>query len=96
MTLIGGVKVSKKPKETVNQIQKIINKKLLEIIDMSAFIKKDEYNLVANTYGVICPNCHVKDNIYAETVQTRSGDEASDRILKCLNCGYQWKISGSS
>lgn len=95
-TFIGGVKVSKKPKEQVNQIQEIINKKLLEMIDMKAFIKQDEYKLVANTYGITCPNCKVKDNIYSETIQARSSDEASDRILKCLNCGYQWKISGSS
>ena len=56
--------------------------------------KQDDYKLVANTYGITCPNCKVKDNIYAETIQARSSDEASDRLLKCLSCGYQWKISG--
>lgn len=94
--MIGGVKISKKPKEQINQIQEIINKKLLEMIDMKAFIHKNEFNLVPNTYGIVCPNCHVKDNIYAETIQARSSDEASDRFLKCLSCGYQWKMSGSA
>ncbi len=90
----GGLKVSKKPKETINQVQDIINKKLLSLIDMSVFIHKDIDDLVANTYGITCPNCKVKDNIYAETIQTRSSDEASDRLCKCLNCGCQWKIRG--
>ena len=94
--MIGGIKISKKPKEQINQIQEIINKKLLEMIDMRAFIHKDEFTLVPNTYGIVCPNCKVKDNIYAETIQARSSDEASDRFLKCLSCGYQWKMSGSA
>ena len=76
------------------QIQDIINKKLREMIDMNIFIKRETSTMVPNTFGVTCPNCRTKDNIYAETVQTRSGDEAADRICTCLTCGYHWKISG--
>lgn len=95
MTAVGGVKV-KKQVDDKNYIQEAINKKLLEMVDMSSFVKEKIETLIPNTYNVYCPNCKVKDNIHAETVQTRSSDEASDRILKCLSCGYEWKVSGSS
>ena len=85
----------KKPTNDENQLQQIINAKLKEIIDMSIFVKNDDIKLVANLYGVKCPNCKTENNIYAETIQTRSSDEASDRICTCLKCGYHWKIRGS-
>jgi len=95
MTQSGGVKV-KKQVDDVNYIQEIINAKLLETIDMKAFIKERIEYLTANTYNMYCPNCKTKDKIHAETVQTRASDEASDRFCKCLECGYEWKISGST
>ena len=91
----GGVKV-KKQKEDVNTLQEVINIRLREMIDMKSFIKEQTDKLKANTWNIICPNCHTKDNIYSETVQLRALDEAADQILKCLTCGYSWKISGSS
>lgn len=94
LNMSGGVKI-KKVKDDTNTIQQIINKKLMEMIDMKAFVKKQTSMMQPNTYGITCPYCKVKDNIYAETVQTRSSDEASDRILKCLHCGAVWKSSGS-
>ena len=94
MTISGGLK-TKKQTDDKNYIQEIINAKLLETIDMKSFVKEKIEFLTANTYNIVCPNCKVKDNIHAETVQTRSCDEASDRFLKCLNCGYEWKVSGS-
>ena len=94
MSIRGGLKV-KKVKEETNNLQELINKKLYEIINMRDFVEETLDMFQPNTYGIVCPNCKVKDNIYAETVQTRSSDEASDRFMRCLNCGYQWKVSGS-
>ena len=88
----GGAK--RKKIETGNTLQQIISAKLRQLYNMNDFIKRDEGNMVANTYGVVCPHCHIKDQIYAETVQTRSGDEAADRICVCLKCGHRWKIHG--
>lgn len=85
---------ARKKSVPVNALQEIINARLRELYDMKDFVKHDTSNIVANTYGVVCPNCKVKDNIYAETVQTRSGDESADRICVCLNCSYRWKIHG--
>lgn len=89
----GGAK-SKRNNDNINMIQQLITKRMKELYNISDWIIKNDKNMVANTYGVVCPKCHVKDNIYAETVQTRSGDEAADRLCVCLNCGYSWKIHG--
>lgn len=94
MSIKGGLKV-KKTKEETNNLQETINKKLYELIHMEDFLEEVLDMFKPNTYGVMCPNCKTKDNIYAETVQTRSSDEASDRFMRCLTCGYQWKVSGS-
>lgn len=85
---------AKRKQDNTNTIQSLISQRMRELYNMSNWIEKTDKNMVANTYGVVCPKCHVKDNIYAETVQTRSGDEAADRLCVCLNCGYSWKIHG--
>lgn len=90
--MIGGVK--RKRTTEGNTIQQLITQRMKELYDINDWVIKNNNNMVANTYGVICPKCHVKDKIYAETVQTRSGDEAADRLCVCLNCGYVWKIHG--
>lgn len=83
-----------KNKHVSNNIQNIINEKLLKTIVMKNFINTIKTEKVANTFGVKCPNCGVMDNIFAETLQLRSADEAADKICTCLNCNYTWKISG--
>lgn len=95
MSISGGVKVKKQVDDT-NYLQESINKKLYEIVNMNSFKKEKTEFLTANTYNMICPNCKTKDKIHAETVQTRASDEASDRFCKCLECGYEWKVSGST
>ena len=90
--LDGGVK--RKKIDNGNVIQQLISQRMRELYDINNWVIKDDKAMVANTYGVVCPKCHVKDNIHAETVQTRSGDEAADRICVCLNCGHTWTIRG--
>ena len=91
-TSLGGVK--RRKIDNSNTIQQLISQRMRELYDINNWVIKQDVNMVANTYGVVCPKCHVKDNIHAETVQTRSGDEAADRLCVCLNCGYSWKITG--
>lgn len=87
--LEGGLKVKKQqPKAT---IQSTINQYLYENIPISAFIQEVINVKVKNTVGIKCKKCQ-SDNIYSESRQTRSGDEAMTIFYECLNCGNKWKV----
>ena len=73
-----------------SDIQEIINKKMREKIDITAFVREVTQVKVANTHGVYCPMCG-SNEVYCEIVQLRSSDEASDKIFTCLRCGYTCK-----
>ena len=72
-----------------NTLQDMINKDLLNIINMKDFIKEyiDPTN-VKNTSGVVCSNCG-SENLHVELKQTRSADEEATSIYKCLDCGQK-------
>ena len=87
--LHGGLKV-KKP-EQQNTIQAAINQYLYANIPISAFIQDVIDTKVKNTVGIKCKKCG-SDNIYSESRQTRSADEAMTIFYTCLNCGNKWKV----
>lgn len=84
----GGVKVKKQaPKAT---IQTAINQYLYDSVPISAFIQETLNTKVKNTVGIKCHKCG-SDNVFSESRQTRSGDEAMTIFYTCLNCGQKWK-----
>ena len=84
----GGVKVKKQaPKAT---IQTAINQYLYDSVPISAFIQESINTKVRNTIDIKCRKCG-SDNVYSESRQTRSGDEAMTIFYTCLNCGQKWK-----
>ena len=88
-TIEGGLKVKKNvPKAT---IQTEINQYLYDNIPISAFIQEVIKTEVKNTVGIKCKTCG-SDNIYSESRQTRSADEAMTIFYTCLNCGKKWKV----
>ena len=87
-TQSGGLKVKKQaPKAT---IQTSINQYLYENIPISAFIQETVNTKIKNTVGITCFKCK-SDNVYSESRQTRSADEAMTIFYTCLNCGNKWK-----
>ena len=86
----GGLKVKVKTKK--NTIQEEINKTLFKNVPISAFIQ-DVINVkVKNTVEVYCKKCG-SDNVFSESRQTRSADEATTIFFTCLNCGNKWKMN---
>ena len=84
----GGIKLKKVlPKVT---IQTEINKYLIENVPISAFIEEAIDMRVANTVGIKCKKCG-SENIYSESRQTRSSDEAMTVFFTCLDFGARWK-----
>ena len=84
----GGLKVKKSlPKAT---IQTSINQYLYDNIPISAFVQESLQTKIKNTVGIKCNKCG-SDNVFSESRQTRSGDEAMTIFYTCLNCGNKWK-----
>ena len=87
-SLTGGVKLKKQPPKFT--IQTKINEYLLEHVPVTAFIEEAVDTRVANVVGMKCPMCG-SDEIYAESRQTRSADEAMTVFYTCLKCGWRKK-----
>lgn len=85
----GGLKVSKKVFKA--SIQEDINKDLLERIPISAFIQETIKLMVKNTINIVCKKCG-SDDVYCESKQLRSADEATTKIYTCLTCGNKWRV----
>lgn len=73
-------------------IQSEINKTLFKNVPISAFIQDVINTKVKNTVEVYCKKCG-SDNVFSESRQTRSGDEATTIFFTCLNCGNKWKMN---
>lgn len=80
-----------KTKSNVSSIQELINKKLLEMIPIDAFKQEEIQTKVKNTVGVICSRCK-SDNVYVQSRQVRSADEAMTKFYECLHCGNRWRV----
>lgn len=85
----GGGAKQKTPKFT---IQNEINKTLFKNVPISAFIQDVINTKVKNTVEVYCKKCG-SDNVFSESRQTRSSDEAMTIFFTCLNCGNKWKMN---
>lgn len=87
------LKVSKKyaNESTISTIQELINKDLNERIKIKDFIIDNKIKLIKNTVNVICKQCG-SDQIYVESHQIRSGDEAATKFYTCLSCGNKWRV----
>lgn len=73
------------------RLQDSINEIIDEKFPMKLFAEAAELqSRVKNTFGVKCPKCGSED-IYEESVQTRSADEISSLFDICLNCNYRWR-----
>lgn len=88
--LEGGLRVKKITHEY--DIQDDINKELYERISIEAFIEKSIATKIKNTVGIHCKKCG-SDNVFSESRQTRSADEAMTVFYTCLNCGNKWKVN---
>lgn len=87
----GGVKVSKKKQIDPLYLQRLIDKDLRERIPIDAFKQKNIVTMVKNTVGIKCKQCG-SDNVYVESKQVRSADEAMTKFYTCLNCGNKWRF----
>ena len=87
-TLRGAAKQTEQPK---NIVQQKINDKLYKTVPISAFITESINTKVKNTVGIICRKCN-SDQVYSESRQLRSGDEAASILYSCLNCGAKWRV----
>lgn len=87
----GGVKVSKKQTVDLLYFQKLIDADLRARIPISAFIPDVVNTMVKNTVGIKCKVCG-SDNVYVESRQVRSADEAMTKFYTCLNCGNKWRF----
>lgn len=89
--LTGGVKVSKKAKTDPLFIQRLINAVLKEKVPIDAFKQDKIVTMIKNTVGIKCKQCG-SDNVYVESRQVRSADEAMTKFYTCLNCGNKWRF----
>lgn len=80
-----------KQEQPKNIVQEKINDKLYKTVPISAFITEAIVTRVKNTVGVICRKCG-SDNVYSESRQLRSGDEAASILYACLNCNHKWRV----
>lgn len=72
-------------------IQKKINNKIDNLINITLY-KTEKINvMIKNTVGIVCKKCK-SDNVNVYVKQTRSSDEASSKFYTCLNCGNKWKV----
>ena len=87
----GGLKVSKKAKNDPLFIQRLIDADLQERIPIDAFKQDKIVTMIKNTVGIKCKQCG-SDNVYVESKQVRSADEAMTKFYTCLNCGNKWRF----
>lgn len=84
-------KKSRSDSAPVQTLQDIVNVALRRNIDMNIF-KIDAINVhVKNTVNVKCKTCG-SDNVFVESRQVRSADEAMTKFYTCLNCGNKWRV----
>lgn len=86
--LLEGAAKQEQPK---NIIQDMINDTLYKTTPISAFVTEAIVTRVKNTVGIVCRKCG-SDNVYSESRQLRSGDEAASILYACLNCGQKWRV----
>lgn len=82
---------SKKKKVQKYSTQDEINKTLYKNVPISAFIQDTINTKIKNTVGVYCKKCG-SDNVFSESRQVRSADEATTVFFTCLTCGNKWKM----
>lgn len=91
LSVSGGKKISKKTKLDPLYLQRLIDKDLRERIPISVFIQEKIVTMIKNTVGIKCKVCG-SDNVYVESKQVRSADEAMTKFYTCLNCGNKWRF----
>jgi DNA-directed RNA polymerase subunit M/transcription elongation factor TFIIS len=74
-----------------NELQELINKDLLQSIDVNVFKREFVTNKLKNTVGLKCGRC-TSSEIYVEEKQLRSLDEETTKLYECLTCGNRWRI----
>lgn len=74
--------IDKKPDSMLTEKSKATSK--------IAVIEKDEEAGVLPKIDADCPKCRHKKAFYW-TVQTRAGDEAETKFLKCEKCSHTWR-----
>lgn len=87
----GGLKVSKKQVHDQLYLQRLIDKDLREKIPIDAFKQEKIVTMIKNTVGIKCKACG-SENVYVESKQVRSADEAMTKFYTCLDCGNQWRF----
>lgn len=87
----GGLKTKKVNKAPKFSIQNEINKDLYEKIPIELFKQEVINTKFKNTFGIKCRKCG-SENVYSESRQTRSGDEAMTVFYTCLDCDYRWRV----
>lgn len=90
-SVVGGVKVSKKAKVDPLYLQRLIDKDLRERISIDAFKQDKIVTMIKNTVNIKCKACG-SDNVFVESKQVRSADEAMTKFYTCLNCGNKWRF----
>lgn len=81
-----------KTSQSNNIIQDKVSTKLRKDINMEAFKRKRVKTKMCNTTGLKCRTCGSSD-IYVESKQVRSADEATTKFYECLNCGATWSVN---
>ena len=77
--------------DVISTLQNAINEDLRRTIPLEAFIQEKIQLMVKNTVGIRCKKCG-SDDVFCESRQIRSADEATSKIYTCLNCGNKWRV----
>ncbi len=77
--------------DVISTLQDAINEDLRKTIPLEAFIQEKIQLMVKNTVGIRCKKCG-SDDVFCESRQIRSADEATSKIYTCLNCGNKWRV----
>lgn len=91
MTSISGAAKNSNKSSGISSIQESINNTLLRMISTDAFVQERIQTMFKNTVEIICKRCG-SDNVYVESRQVRSADEAMTKFYECLHCGNRWRV----
>lgn len=75
--------------QNTDWIQEIVLEDLKDI-DLTPYKTKVVNVMIKNTVNIHCKKCK-SDNVYVNSKQVRSADEATTKFYTCLDCGQKWR-----
>ena len=90
--MLGGANYTHVDEETyeLSDLQVKVMYDLMKKYPPKMFQKSAVNMLVKNTRDIQCPSCG-SENVFVESKQLRSADEASSKLYTCIDCGNHWR-----